>query len=183
MKTLLDYMNVIKRTYHYRIKFAMTPDDEQLNKLEMILSKYNIVEIHDVFRSPLQRRPADFPNVDISEIIIIDVETEIPMSDEGLKWEISRKCKINIDHIAVMHQNGPYTPYEQQIADYQEKAYVVKMTDVDNEADTIEVNAKELYTEPTIAFPESDFDTDEAETNSSVWDRTMSKFNKIGLYK
>lgn len=138
MKTLHDYINTIKKTYNYRLKFAIELEDEHYTIIENILQKYNLINVGDVFKTPIQKNPLDFPTLSVAEVLIIDIETEIPMSPYSFTHTFAQAARISPDFIHVRNDSSPYNTYEQQIIDYQEKDYVVKLTDPHYESDGVE---------------------------------------------
>jgi hypothetical protein len=138
MKTLHDYINTIKKTYNYRLKFAIELEDEHFSIIESILQKYNLVDVSNVYKTPIQKNPLDFPTLSVAEVLMMDIETEIPMSLHSFTHEFSQAARISTDFIHVRNDSSPYNAYEQQIIDYQEKPYVVKLTDPHYESDGVE---------------------------------------------
>lgn len=138
MKTLHDYINTIKKTYKYRLKFAIELEDDHFDIIESILQKYHVINVSSVYKSPIQKNPLDFPTLSVAEVIMIDIETEVPMSGHQFIHTFSQASRIGTDFICVRNDSSPYNAYEQQIIDYQEKDYVVKLTDPHYESDGVE---------------------------------------------
>lgn len=169
MKSLQDYINTVSKEYQYRLKFVYEPDLEILGR---ILERYELIEVVDTFKSPMQFNPLDFTNVDVGEVYIMDVKTARPMSDEGLRWEISRKMSMPVDYIVVRNENNPYNELEARIVDRHENAYVVKLTDPEYDSDGIDVD--------TNFYKVSEEDLEDLKSESP-WEQAKEKLKKMGL--
>ena len=80
MKNLQTYLAESAKTYEFRLKSAAELSDDQLDKLERHLRKYEAFDVSTPTRTILQSAPLDFHNIGASEIFIIDFKTKLPMS-------------------------------------------------------------------------------------------------------
>jgi hypothetical protein len=130
-KKLSDYLLLTEKEYNYRLKFAVELQEEQLNKLERFLQKYDLLDVASVHKSMIQKNPMDFPNLDIGEVYIIDIVTRLPISTETLVQEMSKVMKIHVDLIRVRDEHSPYEQYTNQKLEYEDTEYQSKLEDPD----------------------------------------------------
>jgi hypothetical protein len=130
-KKLSDYLLLTEKEYNYRLKFAVELQEEQLNKLERFLQKYDLLDVASVHKSMIQKNPMDFPNLDIGEVYIIDIVTRLPISTEILVQEMSKVMKIHVDLIRVRDEHSPYEQYTNQKLEYEDTEYQSKLEDPD----------------------------------------------------
>lgn len=107
MKTLLEYIETLQQKHDVRIKLACDCGDEICDRIEKHLEKYDAEKISRPSKTILQRRPLDFPNMDMAEVYIIDFTANLPVSPEMLKQELVRLLGISESEIVVRMANEP----------------------------------------------------------------------------
>lgn len=95
------------RTYEFRLKTAVELSDEQLDKLEKHLRKYEAFDIGSPKRTILQSAPMDFHNIGATEVYIMDFKTELPCSPAMLVNELVQKLGVNERDIRVRNKLEP----------------------------------------------------------------------------
>lgn len=114
-KTLADYILMVEKDYKYRIKFACDIDEGKLDLLEKLLSKYDLSDVTDIHKTPYQKNPLDFTNLNNVEVYIINVVTKVPVSAGVLAQEIAKFLKIDETVIRVYGEGSPYEQYEKEL--------------------------------------------------------------------
>jgi len=118
MSTLLEYINSVKTQHKYRIKLACGCDDAIMDKIEKHLEKYDAEEISNPQKLILQRRPLDFPNLDMAEVHIVDFTANLPVSQDMLRAELSKILRVPEGMIVVRNALEP----REQEAEHDEEA-------------------------------------------------------------
>ena len=135
MRSLTDYILGLKTNFKYKLKFAFSLDECQFDAIERALRKYDVTKISNITRTPIEKNPKDFPTISHSEIFIIDIETDMPISTTVAQQDIHQYAKIPMDCILVCDLNTMYKEYEQELLDAQSKKYVAKIGDPDYSSD------------------------------------------------
>lgn len=107
MKTLNEYLMESAKTHEFRLKTAVELSDDQLDKLEKHLRKYEAFDIDSPKRTILQSAPLDFHNIGATEVYIMDFKTELPMSPSILVNELVQKLGISERDIRVRNKLEP----------------------------------------------------------------------------
>ena len=107
MKTLLEYIETLQQKHDVRIKLACECSDDMCDRIEKHLEKYDAEKISRPSKTILQRRPLDFPNLDMAEVYIIDFTANLPVSPEMLKQELAKLLSISEGEIVVRMANEP----------------------------------------------------------------------------
>lgn len=126
MKTLNEYLMESARQYQFRLKTAVELSDEQLDKLEKHLRKYEAFDIGTPKRTILQSAPMDFHNIGATEVYILDFNTELPCSPAMLVNELVQKLGISERDIRVRNKLEP--------AEQEDEASMEEPTDEKQEA-------------------------------------------------
>lgn len=80
MKQLQAYLAEGEKTYEFRLKTIVELSDDQLDKMETHLRKYEAFDIGSPKRTIMQSKPLDFHEAGPNEVFIIDFKTKLPMS-------------------------------------------------------------------------------------------------------
>ena len=107
MATLFEYIEQLKTKQEIRIKIAVPIGDEQIDKIEKHLEKYDAERITAPHKLILQKRPLDFPDLESAEVQIIDFQAGLPVSNEVLKIEIAKLLGCVERYVVVRHANDP----------------------------------------------------------------------------
>jgi len=106
-KNIKIYLEESQVEYYFRIKSVVEFSKERLDKLNVLLSKYNLRDISDVKETIKHSNLIDFPSVKYGSIFMIDVVLGLPVSQFILMQEISEALKIPGDFIIVRADNEP----------------------------------------------------------------------------
>jgi hypothetical protein len=107
MSTLLEYIEQLRTKHEIRIKIAVPLKDDQLDRIEKHLEKYDAERITAPHKLILQKRPLDFPDLESAEVQIIDFVAGLPVSNEVLKKEISSILNCVERYVVVRHATDP----------------------------------------------------------------------------
>lgn len=107
MQTLREYIETLQTKHDVRIKLACECGDDMCDRIEKHLEKYDAEKISRPSKTILQRRPLDFPNMDMAEVYIIDFTANLPVSTEMLKQELTKLLNISEAEIVVRMANEP----------------------------------------------------------------------------
>ena len=117
MKTLFEYIEQLKDKQNIRIKLACECDDDMCDRIEKHLEKYDVESVSMPTKTILQRRPLDFPQLDMAEVYIIDFTANLPVSTEMLRQELVKLLDISEAHINVRRADEPR---EQEMEQHEE---------------------------------------------------------------
>lgn len=117
MKKFTDYLTEAKKEYEFRLKFAYEVNDAFLDKLEMALSKYNVLKVGKMSKTILQKQRLDFNHLPPCEVYIIDVTVEYPTTDSRMKNYLCNALGISQSMMVVRNKNHP----EEIMAELDEK--------------------------------------------------------------
>lgn len=106
-KTFLQYLAESDKEYSYRIKLVVEVDDEMMQSVETLLSKYDLRDIEGPKKTIIQAHPLDFYDVKNSEVYIIDVVTGVPVSPYILQQEIRTNLQISEKFVVVRSDSDP----------------------------------------------------------------------------
>jgi hypothetical protein len=107
MKTLKHYLAESQKTYEFRLKTIVELSEDQLDKLETHLRKYDAYDIETPKRTIMQSAPLDFYNTGACEVFIIDFKTRLPLSPALLINELVPRLGISEGNIRVRNKLEP----------------------------------------------------------------------------
>ena len=107
MPSFFDYLVASTKEFRYRIKTVIPVDDFMMEKVEYLLSRYDVVSIDGPKKTIMQSRPLDFPKLIAAEIYIIDIVTHIAISPFILEQELRHILGITEEAIVVRGENDP----------------------------------------------------------------------------
>ena len=95
MKSLKHYLAENERTYEFRLRSVVDMSNEQIDKLEMHMKKYNVESVSSPKKTIMQQTPRGF-NADLGprEIFVTDIATKLPVTTAQLKDEIRVCCGL-----------------------------------------------------------------------------------------
>lgn len=107
-KKFQEFLEQVRHIHRYRIKIAViTPTREQVERLTVFLSKYDIVEM-TARLTLVQDRPADFPQITNASVTIFDISTRLGMSPDSLVIAISNLLAIPRAYVRVISADHPH---------------------------------------------------------------------------
>lgn len=127
-KTFLQYyLHEADEPYVYKIKFATDEfTDEQMDKLEMALSKYDLKVTEPVKSTPIQEHPLDFPNIKNTRVHTAVVTLGYPASGDALRLMASEYTGVPIAGVAVYPVGDPREKYTEDAVSTEEE-YVPRL--------------------------------------------------------
>jgi hypothetical protein len=88
MKSFKQYLQESKQTYTFRLKLAKELSNEELDRIERHLVKYDVQKFSAPKKLMLQGTPYDFPQLRGYEIYVTEFTTTYPVSAYQLHVEI-----------------------------------------------------------------------------------------------
>lgn len=101
MKTLHHYLTESDKIYEFRLRSVVELSDEQLDKLETHLLKYNVETVSAPKKTIMQKTPYGFSESGPAEVYIIDIVTKLPVTANMLHDEVAKCTSIPLRSIVV----------------------------------------------------------------------------------
>ncbi len=119
MKSLKQYLAESEKTYEFKLRSVVEMSNEQLDKLERYLTKYNVESVSAPRKSILQKSPVGFGNHGPAEVQSLDIKTRLAITPDALHEEIARATGVPMGAIRVhyLHQSEMLDEMEQEEAD------------------------------------------------------------------
>ena len=112
MKSLKQYLTEAEKEYNYKIKFLNVCTEEMQEKLEHVLSKYDVKNISAPKKSMFHKSPAGF-TAEAGEVHTIEATTKIPMP-LLVRDTIAQHCGCPETDITVSGLSDPFVDQEPQ---------------------------------------------------------------------
>lgn len=106
MKSLNEYLIESTKTYPFKIGVAGDIPDGFNEKLRTALEKYSIATLSAGKKTPIQKQPLDFPQLENQEVTYWDVEVKYPTTDALLREYLSNICTVDEANIVVRNPNA-----------------------------------------------------------------------------
>lgn len=123
MKSFKEYLTEGKKEYKFRIKYAGTLEDQQIDRIEMALGKYNVTDMSKPKTTPIQEHPMDFQTLKNSEVSMIDVTVNYPTTSAVMRNELTEYAGISASHLVVINTDHPEEIAREEAADAKEEEY------------------------------------------------------------
>jgi hypothetical protein len=107
MPSFFDYLVASTKEFRYRIRTVVPIDDIMMDRIEYLLSKYDVVSIDGPKKTIMQANPLDFTTLIAAEIYILDIVTHIPISPFILQQELKHILGTTDSMIVVRGENDP----------------------------------------------------------------------------
>lgn len=107
MKSFKQYLTESKKEYKFRIKYAGTLTDSQVDRIEMALGKYSVTDMSKPKTTPIQEHPMDFQTLKNSEVSIVDVTVNYPSTVQVIRNELTEYAGIPGSHLVVINPEHP----------------------------------------------------------------------------
>jgi len=126
------YLRESAKEYKFKLKLAVQEfTDEQKDKLETALQRYDLRSLGAFKETPIQESPLDFPNVKNTKVFIADLVLGYPVTGDQLRRFVSEKGCVNEQSVAVYGANDPREVYttewlERHSPEFKEK-YVARL--------------------------------------------------------
>jgi hypothetical protein len=101
MKSFKEYLTESKKTYEFKVKIAGEIPKDFATNLKTALSAFQVENIKNAKRTPIQESPIDFPNVFFREVTVFDVELKYPCNSPMLAKIIHEHMGIDRKHVVV----------------------------------------------------------------------------------
>lgn len=101
MKSYKEYLTESKKTYEFKVKIAGEMPKDFATNLKAALSAFQVENIKNAKRTPIQENPSDFPNVKYKEVTVFDIELGYPCNSPILAKIIHEELGIDRKHILV----------------------------------------------------------------------------------
>jgi hypothetical protein len=102
-----QYITETEKQYHLRLKTIVPLDDEKMDKIEMMIAKYQPTSVSRPNKTMLQRQPLDFPNVEAAEVYIVDMSFASPIAPHILRADMRKILNAPEEHVFVRTRNEP----------------------------------------------------------------------------
>jgi len=106
MKTLKELLES-KKTYPFKVGIAGELHDGFEEHLKSALGKFSLSSISAGKKTPIQKCPLDFPQLENTEVTYWDVLVNYPTTDQVLAEYLGNFCKVEKSNIVVRNPNGP----------------------------------------------------------------------------
>lgn len=80
MKSFKEYLAESKKVYNFKVKVAGELPEGFLDGLKNVLDRYSIVTLEQIAKTPIQKLPLDFPEMENAEVTVFEVITEYPLT-------------------------------------------------------------------------------------------------------
>lgn len=142
MKSLKQYLIESEKEYKYKIKFLDECTEEMQEKLEHVLSKYDVKNISAPKKSMFHKNPAGF-TAEAGEVHTIDATTTMPLP-LLVRDSIAQHCGCDPKCITVSGDSDPFA--EQEPAEYKEGEAKLN-TPLEDDTDNGKVDHADYYGE------------------------------------
>ena len=114
---LQEILTESKKTYPFKIGIVGAPKDIDVAQLETALQKFVVEKMSSGKKTPIMKRPLDFPALENQEVTYFDVELGYPTTAYGLQQYIKNCCGIEESHLIVRNPNEPQEEYQEEKSD------------------------------------------------------------------
>ena len=101
MKTLKHYLAESEKTYEFRVRSVTELSDEQFDRLETHLLKYNVESVSSPKKTIMQKSPYGFAEFGPAEVYIIDITTKLHITANIMHEEVSKATGISMQSFVV----------------------------------------------------------------------------------
>jgi len=110
MKSLKQYLIESEKEYKYKIKFLDECTDDMMEKLEYVLSKYDVKNISSPKKSMFHKNPAGF-TAEAGEVHTVEATTQIALP-LLVRDSIAQHCGCDPKCITVSGESDPFMEQE-----------------------------------------------------------------------
>lgn len=144
MKTFKQYLMENIKEYKFRVKYAGTLTDAQLDRIEIALGKYNLKDMTKPKVTPIQEHPMDFQTMKNSEVTIMDISITYPSTVDMLRQELVDYAGLPGSHVMVSNPNDPNEVAREEYVEDMGKDYVPALGTPELK-DPVEIKASEHF--------------------------------------
>ena len=120
---LENYIQSAKKQYEFKIGVAGELPEGFEDRLETALQKFKGT-VSPGKKTPIQKRPLDFPQLDNVEITYYEATLDYPTTPQIMREYVGNCCSIDQAHVVVRNANEPQEQYQE---DGDEIAYETKL--------------------------------------------------------
>jgi len=88
MKSFKDYLAESKKYYSFKVKIAGDLPENFKESLKTRLERYELTTLEQTGKTPIQKLPRDFPEMENSEVTMFEVITEYPVNAPQIETEL-----------------------------------------------------------------------------------------------
>jgi len=105
------------KTYPFKIGLAGDLPEGFADHLESALEKFVVVKMSNGKKTPIQKRPLDFPALENERATYFETELQYPTTTQVLQQYIKNYCNIPESHVIVRNPNEPQEAYQEPKSD------------------------------------------------------------------
>ena len=105
------------KTYPFKIGVAGELPEGFADHLESALEKFVVVKMGNGKKTPIQKRPLDFPALENERATYFETELQYPTTTQVLQQYIKNYCNIPESHVIVRNPNEPQEAYQEPKSD------------------------------------------------------------------
>src|SRR6056300_922736 len=114
---LQQYLAESTKTYPFKIGVAGDLPEGFADHLESALDKFVVVKMSNDKKTPIQKRPLDFPALENERATYFETELQYPTTTQVLQQYIKTYCNLPESHIIVRNPNEPQEAYQEPKSD------------------------------------------------------------------
>lgn len=101
MKSFREYLAESVKEYSLVLRFACKLEDNDVDRLERFLGKYDLRTMTRVSTTPISKSSIYFKDVENAEVSKVEIKTGYPMAADILRQQLADLLEMNITHILV----------------------------------------------------------------------------------
>jgi len=106
-----------KKTYPFKIGIAGDLPEGLADKLETALQKFVVVKMSNGKKTPIQKRPMDFPALENTHVTYYDAELQYPTTPQILQNYLRTSLSLPESYVIVRNPNEPQEAYQEEKSD------------------------------------------------------------------
>lgn len=141
MKSFIDYLSESKKSWKFKVKTIHELTDEQSDRIEKHLMKYDSKGLGAVKKTILQSTLRDFPSHKGYEVYMYEFETNLPVSGFQVKNEIQNMLGLQDGVFKIKGEHEPEDDMLEESSEYDMEKNDSKLNDSDySEADKVKTD-------------------------------------------
>lgn len=141
MKSFLDYLSESKQTWKFKVKTIHELTDNQCDRIEKHLMKYDSTGLSAAKKTILQSTPKDFPSHKGYEVFMYEFETNLPVSGHQVKNEIQNMLGLADGVFKIKGEHEQDMDMLEESSEYDMEKSDSKLNDSDySEADKVKTD-------------------------------------------
>lgn len=105
------------KTYPFKIGVAGDLPEGFADQLETALDKFVVVKMSNGKKTPIQKRPLDFPALENQRTTYFETELQYPTTSQVLQQYIKTYLNVPESHVIVRNPNEPQEAYQEEKSD------------------------------------------------------------------